>query len=114
MIDLPFSKYVVSGGLVFTSGQIHLGTDGILTGGTIEEKTHQVMRNISTILTEAGVTFDNVTKATIYVTDMSNYAKINEVYVTYFDKRFPARELVCVKELPLGAELEISMIAEKE
>lgn len=113
MNAVPFSKFIITNNLVFTSGQIHLGVDGVLVEGTIEEKTHQVMKNLSKILSEAEVTFDSVVKATIFVTDMSNYSKINEVYMAYFGTRFPARELVCVKELPLGAEIEMSMIAEK-
>lgn len=109
----PFSKYIITNNLVFTSGQVHLGVDGALVEGTIEEKTHQVMKNLEKILHEAGVVFDDVVKTTIYVTNMSNYAHINQVYVSYFHDRMPARELVCVKELPLGAEIEMSMIAEK-
>lgn len=113
MNAVPFSKFIITNNLVFTSGQIHLGVDGVLVEGTIEEKTDQVMKNLEKILHEAGVTFDDVVKTTIYVTDMSNYMKINEVYVSYFSDKMPARELVCVKELPLGAEIEMSMIAEK-
>lgn len=109
----PFSQAVVSGSLVFTSGQIYLTTEGKLLEGTIEEQTHQIMKNLSCVLEAAGVNFDNVVKTTIYVTDMSLYGKINEIYGTYFKDPFPARETVCVKELPLGAKLEISMIAVK-
>lgn len=109
----PFSQAVVSDNLVFTSGQIYLTVEGKLLEGTIEEQTHQVMKNLSCVLEAAGVNFDNVVKTTIYVTDMSLYGKINEVYGTYFKEPFPARETVCVKELPLGAKLEISMVAMK-
>ncbi len=109
----PFSQAVVSDNFVFTSGQIYLTAEGKLLEGTIEEQTHQVMKNLSCVLEAAGVNFDNVVKTTIYVTDMSLYGKINEVYGTYFKEPFPARETVCVKELPLGAKLEISMVAIK-
>ena len=110
---LPFSSSITKNGFIFTSGQVHLGSDGKLLEGTIEEQTHRVMKNLLAVLEKAGVNFSNVVKTTIYVTDMANYAKINEVYASYFSEPFPARELVCVKELPLGANIEISMIAAK-
>ena len=109
----PFSQAVINGDMVFTSGQVYLTPDGKLLEGSIEEQTHQVMKNLKAILEKAGATFVDVVKATIYVTDMSLYGKINAVYSTYFSEPFPARETVCVKELPLGAKLEISMIAFK-
>lgn len=111
---LPFSPSVSRNGFIFTSGQVYLTPDGKLLEGTIEEQTHQVMKNLKAILEAAGAGFDDVVKTTIYVTDMANYGKINEVYATYFKEPYPARETVCVKELPLGANLEISMIAVKE
>ncbi len=97
--------------MIFTSGQVHLTLEGKLLDGTIEEQTHQVMKNLKNILEKAGVSFSNVVKTTIYVTDMSNYGRINTVYGGYFSDPFPAREVVCVKELPLGAKLEISLVA---
>ncbi len=109
----PFSQGVKDGKLIFTSGQVYLTKDGKLLEGTIEEQTHQVMRNLKAILETGGVSFGNVVKTTIYVTDMSLYGKINAVYGSYFSDPFPARETVCVKELPLGAKLEISMVAIK-
>lgn len=110
----PFSQAVVNGKMVFTSGQIYLTPDGKLLEGTIEEQTHQIMRNLKAILGAAGAGFDDVVKTTIYVTDMTNYGKINEVYGSYFKEPYPARETVCVKELPLEAKLEISMVAIKK
>ena len=65
------------------------------------------------ILEASGVSFENVVKTTIYITDMSIYGKVNEVYGSYFSAPYPARETICVKELPLGAKIEISMIAVK-
>ena len=109
---LPFSPAVIKGNMVFVSGQVYL-KDGKLLEGTIEDQTHQVMKNLEVILKSNGVNFSDVAKVTIYVTDMSLYGRINEVYATYFSEPFPAREMVCVKELPLGAKLEISMIAVK-
>ena len=109
----PYSQAIVNHNLVFTSGQIYLTTEGKLLEGTIEEQTHQVMKNLSAVLKAAGVTFNDVVKTTIYVTDMSVYAKVNKVYGSYFVEPFPARETVCVQSLPLNANLEISMIAIK-
>ncbi len=113
MAAAPFSPSVTKGGFIFTSGQIYL-KDGKLLEGTIEEQTHQVMRNLQAVLEEAGATFNDVVKTTIYTTDMSLYGKVNEIYATYFTESFPAREMVSVKELPLGAVLEISMVAFKD
>jgi 2-iminobutanoate/2-iminopropanoate deaminase len=109
----PFSQGVVNENIIFTSGQVYLTKEGKLLEGSIEEQTHQVMKNLKAILEAAGTTFNDVVKTTIYVTDMSLYGKINETYGSYFSEPFPARELVCVKELPLGARLEISMVAIK-
>lgn len=107
----PFSHAIATDDLVFTAGQIHLTSDGKLLEGTIEEKTHQVMKNLEVILKEAEVTFAEVVKTTIYITDMTTYRKVSEIYGGYMSEPYPARETVCVKELPLGAEVEISMVA---
>ena len=109
----PYSQAVVEGNLVFTSGQIHLTPEGKLVEGTTEEQVHQIMKNLQAVLEKAGVSFSQVVKTTIYVTDMSIYGKVNEIYGSYFQVPYPARETVCVKELPLGAKIEISMIALK-
>lgn len=113
MAGVPISKFREANGLVYTSGQVYLAPEGKLLEGTIEEKVHQVMKNLDGVLKEAGTSFGKVLKTTIYVTDMANYGKVNEVYATYFTEPYPAREVVCVKELPLGAEVEISMVASK-
>lgn len=107
------SQAIKMDGLVFTSGQIHLTPKGKLVEGTIGEKTKQIMSNLEAILAAAGLDFANVLKVTVYVTDMAEYSKFNEVYVTYFKDPFPAREVVCVKALPLGASVEVSMVAKK-
>ena len=109
----PFSHAIATGNLVFTSGQIYLTAEGKMLEGTLDEQIHQIMKNLSCILEAAGVSFANVVKTTIYVTDMANYATVNKVYGGYMSDPFPAREVVCVKELPLGAKVEISMVAEK-
>ena len=110
---LPFSPFVTKGKFVFTSGQVYLTPEGKLLEGTIKEQTHQVMKNLKGVLEKAGVTFEDVVKTTIYLTDMKYYSDVNEVYASYFKKNYPARETVAVKELPLGAKIEISMTASK-
>jgi len=109
----PYSHATLHNEFVYTSGQIYLTTEGKLLEDTFENQIHQVMRNLKAILEEAGTNFANVMKTTIYVTDMSTYKTINEIYGTYFTGNYPAREVVCVKELPLGAKVEISMVAIK-
>ncbi|MDP2930147.1 MAG: Rid family detoxifying hydrolase [bacterium] len=110
----PYSQaIIVEGKFVFTSGQIHLTPEGKLLEGTIEEQTHQIMKNLKAILESAEISFAEVIKTTIYVTDMTVYGKVNEVYGSYMNDPYPARETVCVKELPLGAKIEISMVAIK-
>lgn len=109
----PHSQAIISGNLIFTQGSICLTPEGKLLEGTIEEQIHQIMKNLQAILEGAGVTLADVVKSTIYVTDISLYPKVNEVYGSYFSDPYPARETVCVKELPLGAKVEISMIAVK-
>jgi len=100
-------------GLVMTAGQIHCTPDGKLASGTMKEKTKQVLDNLKAVLAAAGLDFNDVLKVTVYVTSMSEYGDFNEVYATYFIAPFPAREVVCVKELPLGASVEVSMVAKK-
>ena len=110
---LPFSPSVTKDNFVFTSGQVYLTPEGKLLEGSIKEQTHQVMKNLKGVLEKAGVTFADVVKTTIYVTDMSLYGDVNEIYGSYFSEPYPARETVCVKELPMGAKIEISLIASK-
>lgn len=109
----PFSQAIVDGNLIFTSGQICLTPEGKLLEGTIEQQIHQIMKNLKAVLEASGVTFANVVKTTIFVTDMSIYPQVNEVYGSYMTDPYPARETICVKELPLGAKIEIGMIAVK-
>src|SRR3989344_841116 len=108
---VPYSLGIIADNFIFTAGQIHLTPDGKLVEGSIEEQTHQVMKNLQAILKAAGATFSDVVKTTIYITDMSFYEKMNNVYGSYLSEPYPARETVCVKELPRGANVEISMIA---
>ena len=114
MSNPPLSPFIEINGLIFTSGQVYLTENGSLLEGNISEQTHQVMKNLEKVLKLAGSSFFDVVKTTIFVTDMSIYGEVNEVYASYFDGSYPAREVIGVKELPLGAKIEISMIAARK
>lgn len=108
----PYSQAVKSGNLLFVSGQIPIDpATGNLVSGSIEEETHRVMQNLQAILTEAGGDFSNVLKATIFIKNMGDFGKINEVYASYFTGNYPARETVEVACLPKDVNVEISVIA---
>jgi len=110
----PYSQAVLSGNTLYTSGQVAFKPEtGELVLDTIENETQQVMSNMSAVLAEAGMTFDNVIKTSIFISDMDNFSRINEVYAQYFTANFPARETVEVARLPKDVNLEISMIAVK-
>ena len=108
----PYSQSVKAAGLLFISGQIALvpGTSELRIGN-IREETEQVMKNLNAVLEEAGLTFGNVVKTTIFLKDMNLFVSVNEEYGKYFDSDFPARETVAVKGLPKDVNVEISMIA---
>jgi 2-iminobutanoate/2-iminopropanoate deaminase len=105
------SQSFEANGLVFVSGQIHADADWKLVGDSVGEKLDTIFANIRAILHTAELTLDDIVKVTVYVTDMAQMPEINEHYATFFSAPFPAREAVCVNELPLGATIEISVIA---
>jgi 2-iminobutanoate/2-iminopropanoate deaminase len=108
----PYSQGVKAGGLVFFSGQIPLDpATGELTGGDIGVQTERVMENIGAMLEAAGLDFGDVVKSTIYLTDISGFAKVNEIYGRRFKELPPARSTVEVKGLPRGAGVEIEVVA---
>jgi len=107
------SQAIESNNLVFLSGQIGVDTEWKLVEGGIETETSKVMENIKTVLEASGVTMESIIKVTIYVIDISTAKIINEVYTSYFETQLPVREMVEVRALPLGAQIEISVIAEK-
>lgn len=108
----PYSQAVKAGNFLFVSGQVAINPEnGELNIGNIEEETHQVMRNLKAVLLEAGLTFDNVVKSTIFLSDMGTFAQVNEIYGQYFTADFPARETVQVSVLPKNVNVEISVIA---
>jgi 2-iminobutanoate/2-iminopropanoate deaminase len=109
----PYNQAVLKGDTLYTSGQIAIDPiSGELVTGSIEVETEQVMQNMKAVLLEAGMTFENVVKTTIFIMDMNDFAKINTVYGSYFnEKTAPARETVQVACLPKNVNVEISMIA---
>lgn len=108
----PYSQAVVVNNILYISGQICLDPEsGTLKNGSIQEETAQVMKNLGAILKEAGTDFDHVIKSTIFITDMHQFAEINEVYAKSFTDKFPARETVQVSALPKFVNVEISMMA---
>ena len=110
----PYSQAVVAGGFLFASGQVAINPEsGELDLSSVAEETHQVMRNIKALLLEAEYEFGDIVKTTIFLSDMSLFAQVNEVYGSYFDGAFPARETVAVKGLPKGVNVEISVTAFK-
>lgn len=111
----PYNQAVLSGNTLYTSGQIALHPEtGALVMDDIKTETKQVMENMKAVLEAADMTFEHVIKTSIFISDMHNFAQINEVYGTYFkDKTAPARETVEVANLPKFVNVEISMIAVK-
>ncbi|TFB12041.1 RidA family protein [Candidatus Marinimicrobia bacterium MT.SAG.4] len=108
-----YSQAVKTGNLLFVSGQIPIDPDnGELVQGTFKERARQVLNNIKNIVEAAGTDMNNVVKTTVFLTDLSNFAEVNEVYSEFFASDPPARAAVQVSKLPLGADIEIECIAE--
>jgi 2-iminobutanoate/2-iminopropanoate deaminase len=107
----PYSQAIAVDGLVYTSGQIAITPDGVMLQGSVEEQTHQVLKNLSAVLGEAGSSLQDVIKTTIFLSDMSDFDRVNEVYTIYFKEHKPARSTVAVKSLPKNALVEIECIA---
>ena len=111
----PYNQAILSGNTLYTSGQIAINpATGEIQLGTIEEETTLVMENMKAVLEAANMTFENVVKASVFISDMANFSKINAVYGRYFNEETaPARETVEVANLPKYVHVEISMIAIK-
>ena len=108
----PYNQAVLVNNTLYISGQICIDpASGNLKNKDIQDETHQVMHNLKAILQDAGMTFSNVVKTTIFITDMGKFSELNEVYGKYFAGNFPARETVQVSALPKAVNVEISMIA---
>ncbi|HIV87515.1 MAG TPA: Rid family detoxifying hydrolase [Candidatus Pygmaiobacter gallistercoris] len=108
----PYSQAVVTGGLVFTSGQIGLvPATGELAGDGLAAQAEQVMKNLGAVLAEAGSSYEKAVKTTCYLADMADFAAFNEIYAKYFVGK-PARSCFAVKDLPKGALVEVEVVAE--
>jgi len=108
----PYSQAIKSNGALYVSGQIPIDeSTGKLVEGSIEDETRQVMKNLGHILEAAALTFESVVKCSIFVKDINNFSRINEVYGEFFKTNPPARETVEVSQLPKGVNVEIACIA---
>ncbi len=110
----PYSHAVEAGGFLYLSGQTPIDSNtGELVKGDIADQTEQCFKNLNNVLTSADLTLENVIKVKVFLTDMDNFHGMNAVYEMQFSKPFPARTTIGVKELPLGAQVEIEMIAKR-
>ncbi|HUH34108.1 MAG TPA: RidA family protein [Daejeonella sp.] len=108
----PYSQGVHAGNMLFLSGQIAIDpSNNELIAGSVADEAHQVMRNIKALLDEAGFSFSDVVKTTIFLTDMKYFTEVNEVYGSYFNSDYPARETVAAAGLPKNVNVEISVTA---
>lgn len=110
----PYSQGIEANGFVFVSGQLPINpASGTIEATDITGQTDQVLKNVMAILAAAGCTADSVVKNTVFLSDISNFAAMNEVYKQYFKSDFPARSAFAVKDLPMGALVEVETIAAK-
>jgi len=110
----PYSQAIEVRGLLFCSGQIAIDPkSNQVMQGSVAEQTEQVMKNIDAVLKAAGLSFDHVVKTTIFLTNMADFAAVNEVYGRYFRSAFPARSTVAVAGLPKGVNVEIEVLASR-
>jgi len=107
----PYSQAIEANGFIYTSGQIALKADGSMETRDVEHQTHQVMKNLFYVLEAANAHFNDVIKTTIYLSDMDDFATVNNVYAHYFGTHKPARSTIAVKTLPKNALVEIECIA---
>ena len=107
----PYSQAIVANGMIYTSGQIAMDETGTVVADDVVNQTHQVMKNLFYVLETAGAHFNDVIKTTIFLTDMDDFAKVNEVYAHYFAHHKPARSTVAVSTLPRNVKIEIECIA---
>jgi 2-iminobutanoate/2-iminopropanoate deaminase len=108
----PYSQGVIAGGLLFASGQIPIDPDtNALVEGDIEVQTEQVLKNLMAVLKEAKMGPENVVKATVYLADLADFSRMNEVYGRYLGKEPPARSTIQAAGLPRGAKIEIDVVA---
>ena len=108
----PYSQAIAAGGFLFCAGQIPLNPEtGELVVGDVASQTRQVLENLGAVLRANAMTFANVVKTTVFLTDLGDFGKMNEVYGSFFTESFPARSTVQVSALPKGANVEIEAVA---
>lgn len=107
----PYSQGIITGNLVFTSGQLPIDpATGKIPEGPIEDRAHLVFKNLDALAKEAGTSLDAAVKTTVYLADIKDFAAVNQVYAQYFKEPFPARSAVQVAALPLGADIEVEAV----
>ncbi len=107
----PYSQAIRCGNLLFTSGQLPIDpATGVLIEGTIEELAHMVLKNLAAIAEEAGTTLAKTVKITVFLSDISNFQRVNTIYSEYFSEPYPARSAIQVASLPLGAAIEVEAV----
>ncbi|MEQ9064229.1 MAG: Rid family detoxifying hydrolase [Vicingaceae bacterium] len=108
----PYSQGIMMGKTLFTAGQIAINPEtGAVETGDLKKETKMVMSHLNAILQAAGMSFSNVVKCSIFLSDIAHFSTVNEVYGTYFERPFPVRETVAVKTLPKNVNVEISAVA---
>lgn len=107
----PYVQAIKANGMVFASGQLGIDPATGKLGATLEEQAHNSMKNAGAILKEAGCDYSDIVKTTIFLTDMNDFAAVNEIYKSYFAETYPARSCVQVAKLPLGGVVEVECIA---
>ena len=107
----PYSQGIIVNNVFYSSGQIPLTAEGEMVNGDVQEQTHQVFKNVQAVLKEAGASLESVIKTTVFIKDMNDFGKVNEIYGKYFHTHKPARSCVEVARLPKDALVEIEVIA---
>ena len=107
----PYSQAIAANGFLFISGQLGVTPSGEFAGADVKSQAQRSLQNLRAILSEAGLSFDNVVKTTIFLADIADFAAVNEIYAEFFNEPYPARSTVAVKTLPKGGLVEIELIA---
>ena len=107
----PYSQGIIHGETVFLSGQLGIDPESGNMHDALEDQTHQIFKNIESVLKEAGATLNDIVKVTVLLADINDFAAVNEIYGTYFKEPYPARSAFAVKDLPAGGKIEIEVIA---
>ena len=107
----PYSQAIAANGFLFISGQLGVTTSGEFAGADVKSQAQRSLQNLQAIVSEAGLSFENAVKTTIFLADIADFAAVNEIYAEFFKEPYPARSTVAVKTLPKGGLVEIELIA---